>query len=183
MNGFPLHTAETAPEGAKQRLAKIESALGFIPNVLAAQAEAPALLEGYQSLSTIFDRTSLSPVERQVVLMTASFENDCRFCMAAHSWVARRQGIEAPVIDALRAGTAIADARLDALHRYTRAVVVGRGKVPDSDVAALLAAGFTRQNALEVVLGVALKVLTNYTNSIAGVTPNEAFRDTFWTKP
>ena len=117
------------------------------------------------------------------MLMTASFENDCRFCMAAHSWVANRQGVAAPVIDALRAGTTIADDRLEALHRFTRAVVLGRGKVSEHETAAVLAAGYTRQQALEVVLGIALKVLTNYTNSIAGVTPTEAFRDTVWTKP
>ncbi len=40
---------------------------------------------------------------------------------------------------------------------------------------------FTKQNILEVILGVAVKVISNYTNHIAA-TPTDAFmKDTLWT--
>ena len=72
MTDFILHTLETAPGASKHRLARSQWQLGFIPNLFAVQAEAPALLEGYQTLSAIFARSSLTPTEREVVLLIAS---------------------------------------------------------------------------------------------------------------
>ena len=41
-------------------------------------------------------------------------------------------------------------------------------------------AGYTRANLLEVVLGVGLKTLSNYTNHLAGTPVDEPFRDLVW---
>lgn len=58
-----------------------------------------------------------------------------------------------------------------------------RGVVDPADVDAFLAAGFTRAQVLEVILGIATKVLSNYTNHIAA-TPLDAFMaGSEWTPP
>ncbi|MDZ7810046.1 MAG: hypothetical protein U5L11_07610 [Arhodomonas sp.] len=75
MTDFPLHDTRTAPEAAKPQLEGAQQTMGFIPNIFAKMAEAPAVLEGYASISGIFDKTSLSPVEREVVLLTTSVEH------------------------------------------------------------------------------------------------------------
>ena len=49
MTDFPIHTTETAPEASRARLQGAQDALGFIPNLYATMAEAPAVLEGYQT--------------------------------------------------------------------------------------------------------------------------------------
>ena len=87
------------------------------------------------------------------------------------------------MIAALRAGTALPNAKLEALHRFATIVVRERGFASDADVDAFLAAGYTRQNVLEVILGVATKVMSNYTNHIVH-TPYDAFmKGNEWTKP
>ncbi|WP_256936082.1 carboxymuconolactone decarboxylase family protein [Caballeronia sordidicola] len=87
------------------------------------------------------------------------------------------------VIEALRAGVPLPNAKLEALHRFTTLVVRDRGFVPEVDIVAFLAAGYTRQNVLEVVLGVAAKVMSNYTNHLAH-TPLDIFmKGNEWTKP
>ncbi|MEM9471948.1 MAG: carboxymuconolactone decarboxylase family protein, partial [Pseudomonadota bacterium] len=42
------------------------------------------------------------------------------------------------------------------------------------------AAGYTRQNVLEVVLGTSLKVMSNYTNHIAETEVDGAFAANAW---
>ncbi|MEL4403196.1 carboxymuconolactone decarboxylase family protein, partial [Shewanella algae] len=77
---------------------------------------------------------------------TANFENECHYCMAGHTTLARMQKMGEDVIAALRAGTALPDPRLEALHRFATLVVRNRGFVEDAEVEAFLAAGFTRRN-------------------------------------
>ncbi len=81
---LPIHTAESAPEEARKLLSGISSALGFVPNMIGGMANAPALLEGYTTLSGIFDKTSFSATERQVILLTTS-----RFVEQLHQSPAR----------------------------------------------------------------------------------------------
>ncbi|WP_018719145.1 carboxymuconolactone decarboxylase family protein [Arhodomonas aquaeolei] len=180
MTDFPLHDIDSAPAAAKPKLEGARKAMGFIPNIFAKMAEAPAVLEGYMALSDIFDRTSLSPVEREVVLLTTSVEHDCRFCVAAHSGRARKAGMDDAVLEALRAGEPLPDRRLQALHAFTLAVVRQRGWVDDAAVEELIEAGFERGQALEVVLGVSMKVLSNYTNHIAGTPVNAELEPFKW---
>ena len=59
-------------------------------------AEAPALLEGYMTLAGIFDKTDLSPTERQIILMVNNRLNGCTYCMSAHTGISKSQGRERP---------------------------------------------------------------------------------------
>jgi alkylhydroperoxidase family enzyme len=77
---------ETAPEEARPALTTALKQLGFVPTMMAKFAEAPLLLQAYQMAAGFFDKTSFGPAERLVVLLTASYQNNCDFCMSAHSW-------------------------------------------------------------------------------------------------
>lgn len=180
MAEFTLHDTTTAPAEARERLEKAQQAMGFIPNLFAHMAEAPATLEAYQTLDGILAKTSLSPVEREVVLLATSVHNRCHFCVAAHSGRAKQAGMDDGVLEALRAGGTLPDERLDALATFTRAVVHERGWVGDAALQAFIDSGFTREQALEVVLGVALKTLSNYTNHITGTPLNAELSPLAW---
>lgn len=180
---FTRHTADTAPAAAQPILAGVKAAFGFVPNLQATMAESPELLAGYSALWDLFGKTSLTSTEQQIVYMTANFAHECHYCMAGHTTLSKMQKIDEAIITALRAGTAIPDPKLEALHRFATSVVVNRGFVNDAGVQAFLNAGYTRQNVLEVVLGVATKVMSNYNNHLTS-TPLDAFmRGNEWTKP
>ena len=180
---FTLHTVETAPETSKPRLEMAQKSMGFVPALWAVQAEAPAALEGYQTLSAIFDKTSLDPTERQVVLMTANYDHNCTFCMAAHSWLSQMQGVPDDVIKALRENSKLPNAKLEALRKFVRSVITGRGVVSEGETDEFLSAGYTNQHILEIILGVSLKVMSNYTNHFAKTPVNEALQSFAWAKP
>lgn len=182
MSNFTFHTVETAPEQSKPRLEIAVKSMGFIPALWAAQAEAPAALEAYQTLSGIFDKTSLDATERQVVLMTANYEHDCTFCMATHSWLAKMQAVPNDVIEALRNNTKLPTEKLEALRSFTRAVISGRGIVDDQTTQEFISAGYGNREILEVILGVSLKVMSNYTNHFANTPVNKELQSFAWSK-
>lgn len=76
--------------------------------------------------------------------------------------------LEAPaeVIEALRAQKPLADARSEALRSFTLAVMDHRGAVGDEETRAFLGAGYTPQNALEVVLGVGAYTISTFANRL-----------------
>ncbi len=180
MSNFPLHSIKSAPEASKGFLTAAQKAYSFVPNLLAGMAEAPALLEGYMTLAGIFDKTSFSETERQIILMTNNRLNGCVYCMAAHTTISQMSGVPADVVTALRENTPIADAKLEALRQFAIVINESRGWPSDADVAAFLSAGYTQQNILEVILGTALKTLSNYTNHIAETPLDNAFQANAW---
>jgi len=154
-----------------------------VPNLLGVLAEAPSALEAYLSVSSAFEKTSLTPAEQQVVLLTTSVENRCRYCAAAHTMVARMVGASEEVIRILREGgegEEIADPRLRALGRFTRRVVATNGWVTDEDLKQFVEAGYTKAQLLEVLVGVTQKTLSNYTNHIAHTPLDAAFAASAW---
>ena len=180
---FTVHTKDSAPSAAKPLLESSEAKYKFVPNLHGVMAESPELLESYQVLSGLWTKTSLSVVERQIVMLTINYENGCHYCMAAHSTLATMEKMPADILAALRGGTPIADTRLETLRAFTRTMVEKRGWVDGGDLQALLDAGYTKQTVFEVILALGYKVMSNYTNHIAATPVDPAFAAQTWTKP
>lgn len=177
---YTVHTEATAPESARPILTQVKGKFGFVPNLLGTMADAPALLKGYLTLSDIFDSTSFSPTERQIVLLATSHANSCAYCMAAHTVIAGMQKVPEDVVKALRDNTPINNAKLEALRIFAGEVAEKRGYPSEESLKHFLAAGYTKSQVLEVVLGVGFKTLSNYTNHIADTQLDQAFAPAAW---
>lgn len=180
MTDFTTHTIESAPEDSKAILQGAQDALQFVPNLYATMAEAPALLEGYTTLAKIFDKTSFTETERQIIMMTNNRLNGCAYCMSAHTALSKMGGVPEDVIESLRTNTPIADAKLESLRQFATVINETRGWPDHEDMDAFLHAGYTQQHILEVLLGTALKVMSNYTNHIAETDLDNAFKAVEW---
>lgn len=183
MSRYKFHDLDSAPADSKPVLEKVKSAYGFVPNLLGGLAESPVAAEAYPTLNGIFEKSSFSDAEKHVVIMTASFENNCEYCMAAHTASAESAEIPQQVIEGLRNGDSLGDDKLDALRNFTRAVVEKRGALDESDLKAFFDAGFTPAQSLEVLVGVSLKTLSNYANHILETPLDDAFQEKKWSKP
>jgi uncharacterized peroxidase-related enzyme len=168
MPHLPLHTPDTAPEASRALVERVIANNGFLPNLVAALANAPVALETYLTVGEINSRASLTLVEREVVQITAASIHGCEFCVSGHSALAvKKAGLPPATVVALQQRARTGDSRLDALADFTRAVIVSRGAVADGELAAFVAAGFTPAQALEVVLGISLATLCNFANNLA----------------
>lgn len=183
MSRFQTHTIDSAPEKGKEVLKGVKEAYGFVPNLMATMVEAPATAKAYATLGKIFDETSFSATERQVVLLTTSRVNGCEYCVAAHSTIAGMHKVDESIVEAIRDDKPIADDKLEALRQLVIRVHEKRGWLDDGDIDAFAEAGYGPQQVLEVILGVAFKTISNYTNHVAGTALDDAFSQNAWNAP
>jgi AhpD family alkylhydroperoxidase len=115
-----------------------------------------------------------------VVVMVVAFENRCGYCVAMHSAGMTRAGAGPDLLDALRAGGPLPDARLEGLAAFTRALLRGRGDVPEEEWRRFREAGFDHAAALEVVLGVATYTLSTFANRLTQAPLDRQFEAFRW---
>jgi uncharacterized peroxidase-related enzyme len=181
MTRFPVHTADSAPGASRPLLEGLQRSFGFVPNLFAIFAESPAALRGALAVYEAFSASSLTPAEQQLVMLAVSEANDCTYCVAAHSTLAKRFAkVDPALVDAVRHRAPLADAKLDALVTFTRKVVEQRGVLAEVDVAAFVGAGYTTAQIIEVLLGVGMKTFNNYVDHIAHTPLNDQFKVESW---
>lgn len=183
MSGFKIHKLDEATGARHEAMNAITKLYVDVPNVLGALAESPAALQGYEALARAMANTTFSPTERHVVWFTINLEHGCHYCMSAHTPHAIREDVPEEVIATARSGGVYEDPKLEALRAFTLAMVQERGWVPEEKVDAFLAAGFTRENVFEIVMAIAHKVMTNYTNHLVEPPLDERFQDHAWSAP
>jgi AhpD family alkylhydroperoxidase len=129
------------------------------------------------AMDAAWENGTFSSVERSVVLLAASVANQCDYCTSAHSTVLKAfMKVPANVVASVRDGKRLADTRLDALVQYTKEIVNERGHVSESSLNVFLAAGYSKEQAMEVLIGVALKTVSNYLNHFNPATLDTAFQ-------
>ncbi len=182
MNKFTIHTLESAPEASKAAVANSIKANGRLPGLHAVMAEAPGLLEGYQVLHKLFTESSFDAEELTVVWQTINVEHECGYCVPAHTGIAHMMKVDPALTEALRNGDAMPTEKLQALHDTTLAMTRSRGNISAAQLDKFYAAGYGQRQLLEIVLGLAQKVMSNYTNHLAETPVDKVFEKFAWKK-
>jgi uncharacterized peroxidase-related enzyme len=183
MSIFSVHTVDSAPQDSKSILQEVERNMKFIPNMLRVFSESPVALKAYIELMKLLKTSSLSEAERQVVFLETSYENDCHYCMAAHSKLAKNFKVDNAIIQAIREGKAIDDKKMETLRRFTRSVVKNKGYVKEADLKQITAVGYKQAQILEVIVAITVKTLTNFTAHVTNLPLDEAFKSEEWHNP
>ena len=183
MTTFTIHTPDSAPADSKALLKDVQVRYGQIPNVYGVLAEAPIAVEAYDTLAGLLMRSSFTPTERHVVWFTLNAYHGCHYCMAAHTFLAKGENVADEVIETARAVGRYDDPKLEALRNFTLTLAENRGWVSPDALDAFLAADFSQQNVLEIVVAIAHKVVSNYTNHIVETPVDDAFAQFTWGKP
>ena len=166
MTEFITHTLDTAPAASKPLLQQAKQKLGFIPNLMAVMAESPATLESYLALANLFDKTSFTVTERQLILLSISRYRNCCYCLAAHGSIAKMQNIPAEIVNAVYYNQPFNDDKLNALRTFTRAVLEEQGWIKQTALQNFYQADYSQQHVLEVILAISFKTLSNFINHI-----------------
>lgn len=178
---FEVYNETNAPESSLGYLESAKRRMGFVTTLNGVMAESPELLAGYNSLSELFFKSTLSREAKHVVLIAASVENNCEYCVAAHSTIGLKSGLDQRSVSSLRSDSALGDAKLEAVRKFTKLIVTNRGWVDEADVDDFVNAGHSRRNVFDVILGVGMKTLSNYTNHIAHTPLDPAWEQQRWT--
>ena len=161
---FVEHTLGSAPDRARATMQAVESEFGFLPGPVALMSTSPELLLAFTRANALFGQTTLSPLAREVAILTIVVHNDCHICISMHASALLRLGDTQHLADALREQRQLPNPELEALRIFTLAVLANAGKVSDHDLQRFIDAGYTAKNALEVVLGVGTYTLSTFAN-------------------
>jgi alkylhydroperoxidase family enzyme len=181
MQKFPVHTIASAPEHAKPALEALEAAFGMIPNIAGAMATSPVLIN---SLVGLFQRVhggSFTEAQIQTLLLTNAVTNASPWAVAFHTTLALKEGLDAADVQSIREGRAPADGKHAALSNVAKSLIEKRGRLGDQDIDGFIAAGFSKDQLLEVIAVVAASTITNYTGSVTKPPLEAPFQAHLWT--
>lgn len=179
---LPQQTLESTTGKAHELLAAAHSRMGRVPAMYANMANSPGLLETYmQGYERFRGESGFTPAEQEVVFLTISRYHRCLYCVAAHSLIAEKMsGVAPEVLAALRERRPIPDAKLAALSRFTEVMVDSRGNPTPEELQAFRDAGYSDRQALEIVLAMAVKTLSNFSNHLMHTEPDGPFAAYAW---
>jgi len=160
-------TIEASPTLSQPLLEGAKRQLGVIPNLFRLLGTSPAALDGYLALGGALAKGSLDARTRERLAIVIAEQNGCGYCLAAHTYLGKNAAkLDDAELEAARDARS-SDPKVAAALRFAKAVVRERGHVPASALAEVQDAGWSDAQIVEIVMHVALNVLTNYVNSVA----------------
>ncbi|PCI21846.1 MAG: carboxymuconolactone decarboxylase [Piscirickettsiaceae bacterium] len=164
---FQLHNLQTAPSNSIPLLENSIKSFGMVPNLHAVMAESPTALNAYKQLHEWFQETGFNADELTVIWQTINVEHQCHYCIPAHTGIAHMMNVDQDIIDALLNRQSLPNEKLQVLHKTTLSLVQNRGHLSDEERDAFYKAGYENKHLLGILVGMAQKVMSNYTNHLA----------------
>lgn len=180
MTTLKVHNTETAPEESRELLEKSKKSNGMVPGFHGVLAAAPGAFEAYQTLNELFVQSSFNKEEVTVVWQTINVENECHYCVPAHTGIAKMMKVDDKITEALRNETPLESEKLEALRTMTLKIVRNRGHVDQEDLDSFYDAGYGERQVLEIILGLSQKTISNYVNHIANTPVDKPFQKFSW---
>ena len=168
------------PENSKPGLEQLQKAFGVVPNIAGAIANSPKLINALVGVFQQVHSSSLTEAEIQIVLLTDAVTNSCTYAVAFHTGLAIKQGVSSEATEAIRERRVPTDKRFAALSTLATALIEKRGHLSEQELGSFLAAGFTKEQVLEVIAAVAASTITNYTGTLASPSLEERFQRFAW---
>ncbi|MCS3469093.1 alkylhydroperoxidase family enzyme [Pseudomonas sp. JUb42] len=180
MSAFTLYTASTAPEKSRPTLVMLEEKFGFLPNVMATMAANPVLLNGFAGSFASFHGGSLDECEKQILLLTNAVSLNCPWTVAAHSTFALEDGVAAGDVEAIRLGNLPRDVKYAALSALAKSLMHNRGHIAETEIDSFVAAGYSREQVLEVIVSLGISTMAATTTNLAQTPIEQRFQAQLW---
>lgn len=151
---------------ASALLGAIKAKLGVTPNLYRVVANQPAALKALLGFGDELGKGAFDAKTREAIALTVAGANECDYCASAHSAISKSLKVDDAEIAARLHGKS-ADARLQSILTFSKAVVDKRGLVSDADLKAARDAGLSDSDIVETVANVVQNIFTNYINHVA----------------
>lgn len=135
-------------------------------NIFKGLANSEAGLEAYLSLNKALEKSDFSAKEKEAVALIVGEKNNCDYCTAAHTAIAKGHGLSEEQTVKIRKGEKTGDDRIDAIVTFAGRIVETRGFVEDQDLEQFKGAGFDDGAVVDLIVAYSLNVLTNTFNHI-----------------
>lgn len=181
---FMFHkiTLENAEVKAKLILNRAKSRIGYIPNIYGMMANSPSMLETYTVGDSAFRQESIfSNSEKEIIYLTISRENKCRYCVAVHSTLADTvSNVPVEITEAIREDKKIPDRKYSSLIKFTQSMVTTHGQPSIDEVKDFRSAGYSERHILDIIHAIAIKTMSNYSNHLFNTPIDDMFKSREW---
>ncbi|APD06130.1 hypothetical protein UJ101_00591 [Flavobacteriaceae bacterium UJ101] len=168
MNEFRIDplTISTSEGKAKELLENAKKNVGKELNVFGVLAHSPELLEAYFTLGQIAGKGNFSAKYREQLAIAIAQENQCEYCLSAHTTIGKGAGLSEEEMTLNRKGDSL-DSKTAAGLKFAQEVVKTKGLPSKEEIEKFKSAGYTNGDVMETILVVVINTLTNYANHIA----------------
>lgn len=134
----------------------------MVPDLFSMLAYSPAALAGNLQPNEALQHGELSGKPSETVSLAAAQLNQCAYCLSAHTLMRKGRGLSPDAIVQALEGSG------DAVAVLTRQILHARRQIGDAELTEAKFAGLSDAQIVEVAAAVALDVITNYLNNVAG---------------
>lgn len=160
MANFNVPTRSEVSSTNQEIFDNLEKAVGFVPNIYATMATSDNALKNFLDFAN--SKSSLTTKAKEVINLAVSELNKCQYCLSAHTAIAGMNGFTPEQIIELRSGQASFEPKFDALAKLSKNIVENRGATSDQALSAFFAAGWSKENLIDVINQVGEITITNY---------------------
>ncbi len=159
-------TESNVPRTSLTILEQVGGRLEDTSNFLRTVAHSPAALESLVAQFSAAARTRLPPRSREAIALRVAELNGCDYCLAAHTALAGRVGVDAAAARRYRQGLSD-DPKEQVLLAMATKVVLERGHHTGFTVETVRRIGASEAEIVDVIVLVGLNTFANYLNSVA----------------
>ncbi|SDL93561.1 uncharacterized peroxidase-related enzyme [Catalinimonas alkaloidigena] len=166
---FAVPTLQQVSSDAKTLLEQVQKRIGMLPNLYATIGYSAGALKGMLDFENALAHGShFTAKEREAINLVVSQVNDCAYCLAAHTALAKAKGFTEDETLAIRKA-AIADPKLNTIVRLAQSVAANKGKADPQLLDAFEKAGFHEGALMELLGWISLRTFTNYVYANTGI--------------
>ncbi len=161
MANIQVPTNEQVDNKAQGIFAALKKQLGMVPNLYAAIGYSSDTLESFLNFSGPAGKGTFSGKEIEAIKLAVSQVNNCEYCLAAHTALAKMNGFTQEETLELRTAT-IADERLNAITTLAKEIAEDAGRATQATLDNFFAQGFNEAGLIDIVAVITSVTFTNY---------------------
>lgn len=168
MKEFKIPQREDLDSKSQKTLDSIKQELGSIPNIFSAIAYSSEALENYLIFSNKAGKSSFSQKEIETIKLSVAQTNECAYCLAAHTMLAKMSGFTEEETIQIRKGE-IKNERLSILAKISKEITRNRGHISNNTFVEFFEKGFTEKDLINLLAVMVDIIFTNYINIITDI--------------
>lgn len=177
---YPIPDVNSLPEDIRDRILAVQEKARFIPNVFLTLAHRPAEFRAFFAYhDAIMERegSTLSPAEKEMIIVATSAANGCQYCVIAHGALLRVFAKEPFLADqiAINYLHAPLTERQKAMLAFSLKLSRTPELISEDDYALLKAQGFDDEDILDISGITAFFGLSNRMAIVTGMQANSEF--------
>jgi AhpD family alkylhydroperoxidase len=168
MNTIQVPTRQQVDAKANSIFDNLESNLGMVPNIYATIGYSSTILEGYLNYAAVISSGVYSKKQEEAIKLAVSEVNNCQYCKAAHTVLAKMNGYTEEETLEIRSGNH-KDKNLNTLIQTAQEIAVKRGAISNETKARFFNQGFNEQAFIELIAMVNVVSFTNFIHNATQV--------------